>query len=82
MSPFAQNSHHKRPLPPTPVKCPITDVEDESGLKPPISKRINSGRILDYEKIGNQDGLHITLDQKLMEIKFPQRVPNSPYSIK
>lgn len=29
-----------------------------------------------------ENAASITLEQKLNEIKFPQRVPNSPYSIK
>lgn len=29
-----------------------------------------------------ENATHVTLEQKLNDIKFPQRVPNSPYSIK
>ena len=83
MSPFARNTHVYRNLPPTPQKQLLSDVGDKNDLEPPPKRVLHSGRMLNYESNNNIEGSHgITLDQKLMEIKFPQRVPNSPYSIK
>ena len=81
MSPFDRNTNLRRPMPPTPSKQPITDVEDKANLEPSLKRHLASSRVLNYEQ-SSQDGPQITLNQKLMEIKFPQRVPNSPYSIK
>ena len=59
-------------IPPTPKKG------DRDELEPP-SKRMNSGRLLNYDQASVEN---VSLTKKLNEIKFPQRVPNSPYSIK
>lgn len=58
----------------------VDQNEKNNGLEP-TQKRLNSGRILNYDQ-SMENAVHLTLDKKLNEIKFPQLVPNSPYSIK
>lgn len=52
---------------------------DGSMLEPPNKRFLQSGRMLNYDQTSVEN---MTLRQKINEIKFPQRVPNSPYSIK
>ena len=57
-----------------------TPANFEGDLKEPPSKRpMHSQRLLNYDQSQVEN---VSLSKKLNEIKFPQKIPNSPYSIK
>lgn len=72
LSPFARQGPLNKHMPPTPKK---TNHDEE--LEPP-SKR-TSHRLLNYDQ-SHVD--NIDLSKTLNQVKFPSKVPNSPYSVK
>lgn len=86
LSPYARNSHLPKPQHPG-LESPILKIKQPGGdseipqneqLEPP-TKRVQASRMLNYDQASYE---HISLKQKINEVKFPVNVPNSPYSIK
>lgn len=75
VTPFIRQGHANKPLDQKAIKKEV-DTEQIA------TKQLNSKRLLDYNASSSTSSKMLSLSSKLKDIKFPNLVQSSPYSIK